>query len=1028
MFLSKISIKRPYFITMLNLLIIIFGLMAFPKLGIEEMPNVDSPFVGVSIIYKGVNPKTSEELLLKPMEDIFKSLPGLKEMHGYAMQDSAYINLQFNLNVEGDKATAEVRDKINSITFPKEVEVPKIQKYDFNSKEIMSLSISSDKLSLQELSNFIKYDLKPQLQTVEGVGNIYISGDQKREIQINLNPSLINAMKISPTIIEKNIKNQIVNEPSGTLRGSKNSMGISTYSIPDTIDKISKLPIILERNSILRLENIATVKDTFAESTSYSELNGKKTIALTIIKKSQGNIVNISKEIKDKIEKIKSKNIGILNITITNDNSDYIIESFNSSIFELVLGSFFAVLIVFIFLHDWRNTLICAVAIPTSLIGTFAVAYALHFTLNGLTLIALTLSVGILVDDAIVVIENIHRHRILGKNPFKAANEGTDEIGLAAIAVTLAVVAVFVPVAFMDGIIGKFFFEFGITVATAVLISLFVAFTIVPMMSSKILKENYQITHKKSRFTNIFDTKFEKVQHFYQKTLRKLLRFKKTSIFCGIIIFILSIILLKFVPINFQSEEDNSIVNFDFTLERGIPLNLSIERGKELEDFIRNYPGVENVLMKIGSGESSNSGKINYIIVLVKPNERNFTKTQFSEHLSNDAKKFISSPKEKIGYGNSYYLPIQVNLISSNSDLMNQYSKKLIKYMNSIPGVKNAKSSIDDPIYELRVVPNNLKAASLGVNTNDIANILKLLYGGTRVGGFYADGRYYDIKMMLPIINDQTLNDLTGVMLPSTTGSPVLLSSVASIEKIPIDPLISHLNGNNKMTISANYNGKDLNGVTKQIESYVNETKPFGITNSFSGESESVQEMIQTVSSSLLLAVLFIFMVLCAQFENFTAPFSIMLSIPLAFSGSFLALLMTQQTLSIDSMIGIIMLMGLVTKNAILLIEFAQQKIAEGFDVDNALLEAAIIRFRPIMMTTLTMIAGMIPMVFSSGPGSGGRISMGVTVMGGLISSTLLTLLIVPCAYSILITFKSRNLFKKFKLKKKQTEYFKSLK
>ena len=1019
MLLSKVSIKRPYFTTMLNLLIIIFGLMAYPKLGIQDNPSVDFPFVSVSVAYKGVNPKTSEELLLKPMEEALKSLPGLKEMHGQAMQDSAFVWMEFNLNVEGDKAAAEVRDKLNGINFPKDAETPKIQKFDFSSKSIMSLSVSSNKLSLQELSNFIKYDLKPQLQTVEGVGDIYVSGDQTREIQINLNPPLINAMKIPPTTVESNVKNQIINKPTGTLRETTNSMGISTYSIPDTIDKISKIPIILKDKPLLRLEDIATVKDTVAEATSYSELNGKKTIALTIIKKSQGNIVNISTAIKKKIEKIKKENKETLNIAITNDNSDYIIESFHSSIFELVLGSFFAVLIVFIFLHDWRNTLICAVAIPTSLIGTFAVAHALDFTLNDLTLIALTLSVGILVDDAIVVIENIHRHRVLGKNPFKAADDGTDEIGLAAIAVTLAVVAVFVPVAFMDGLIGKFFFEFGITVATAVLISLFVAFTIVPMMSSRILKENHHATHKKNKYAEIFDLKFAKIQGFYQSTLRKLLRFKKTSVFCGVLIFILSIVLLKFVPISFQPEEDNSIVNFDFTLEKGIPLNLSIDRGKELEGFIRTYPGVENVLMTIGSGDSSSPNKINYMIMLVKPNKRNFTKNQFTEHLSNDAKKFIRSPKEKIGYGDSNYLPIQVNLISNNTDLMNEYSKKLINYMNSIPDVKNAKSSLDDPVYELRVIPNNLKAASIGVNTSEIAENLKLLYGGVKVGDFYADGRYYDIKITLPLLNDQTLNDLTGVMIPSTAGSPVLLSSVASIEKMPIDPIISHLNGNNMMTVSANYNGKDLNGVTRQIEEYVNKTKPFGVTNSFSGESEDVQEMIKTISSSLLLAILFIFMVLCAQFENFIGPFSIMLSVPLAFSGSFLALLITQQSLSIFSMIGIIMLMGLVTKNAILLIEFAQQKIAEGSSVDSALLESAIVRFRPIIMTTLTMIAGMMPMVFSSGPGSGGRISMGVTVMGGLISSTLLTLLIVPCAYSILIGFKNKKLLSKLKLKKK---------
>ncbi|APJ02561.1 efflux RND transporter permease subunit [Silvanigrella aquatica] len=1003
MLISKISIKRPYFTVMINFLIIIFGLMSFTKLGIQDNPNVDMPFISVNIKYKGVNPKTAEEILLKPMEEQFKGLSNLKNMHGYAFQDGADVFLEFNLNVNIDRALSDVRDKLSYIDFPKESETPKIQRINSNDKSILSLNVSSSSISFQDLSYFVRDTLKPQLQNIEGVGAIQITGDETREIQILLNSSMINAMKISPNQIENKIKDQIVNKPSGNLRGESKFKSISTYNIPDSIDKIAKMPIIMNDKSLIRIEDIATIKDTHAEISNYSELNGNKTITLSIIKDHQGNIVNIAKEIKQKVAKIKFENNNKINIVITQDNSEYIVESYHSSIFELLTGSFFAVLIVFIFLHDWRNTLICAVAIPTSLIGTLAIAHALNFTINSITLMALTLSVGILIDDAIVVIENIHRHKKFGKSSFQAADEGTDEIGLAAIAVTLAIVAVFVPVAFMDGLLGKYFFEFGITVATAVLISLFVAFTIVPMMSSRILKDSKNEEDGKNKYAALFDKKFEKIQLFYQNSLRKFLNYKKTTIFSAVIIFIISIVLLKFVPIAFSPEEDNSMVNFKLDLQHGTPLNISIERGKELEEYIRSYPGVENVVMNIAAGEGTTSNNILYNIMLVKTDKRNFTKNEFSEHLTKDAQKFIRSPFEKLGFGDSGYEPIRVNLMSSNSELMNEYSKDIIKFMSEIPNVTQINSSAKDPIYELRIIPNNLKAADLEVNINDMANTLKLLYGGVRVGDFYANGRYFDIKMLLPMENNQTIADITSVHIPSANNSSVLLSSVASFENVKIEPSISHLNGNTKMTISAQYSGKDLNGVTQKIQEFVNKTKPLGVTNSFSGEAEDVQKMVKTISTTLLLATLFIFMVLCSQFENVIAPFAIMLSVPLAFSGSFIALLITQYPLSIYGMIGIIMLMGLVTKNAILLIEFAQQKLREDYNVDDALLEAAFIRFRPILMTTLTMIAGMLPLLFHSGPGSSGANAMGVTVIGGLISSTLLTLFIVPCAYSMLI-------------------------
>ncbi len=1005
MFLSKVSVKRPYFASMLNIIILIFGLLAFAKIGIDRDPNVDLPFVAVGIHYKGMNPKTAEQLLLNPMEEEFKSLPGLKRFNGTAAQDSAFVFLEFNLDVDMDKATADVRNSLSLIDFPKEAEKPYVEKINENANPFMILNITSNKLTEQELSTYVSKELKPLLQRVEGVGQVSISGTLEREIHINLNSAILNALQLSPTEIKKNIKDQIINIPSGTLRSSEEHFSITTNTIPDNLNTIAKIPIAQKDKPIVRVEDFATIQDTNEEPTNYSEINGKKSVTIQITKQAKGNIVKIASDVRKTIQNINNSSLkDKVVIAITLDQSGYIKNSYDNVVFDIVLGSILAVLVVFIFLHDWRNTLICSIAIPTSLIGTLAVIHYLGFTLNFMTLLALTLSIGILVDDAIVVIENIHRHKMQGKSIYKAAIEGSDEIGLAALAVTLAIVAVFVPVAFMEGIIGRFFYEFGITVASAVLISLFVAFTVVPMLSSKLAATHTNAYDNKNNWADKFDYYFTKFQNSYQKILKKSLKRKKTTLLIGFTVFVLSILLLKFVPAAFQPDYDESETEFTFNLAQGIPLAESIVRGQEIRDHIHSYPGVKDIVMQIGSGRNTSSN-IKFTILLVDPKQRKYSTAEFSQRLNSDATKFIRSDKEKIG-SVSHHSAVQLELFSIDSPALYQYSKQVLQYISKLPDIGAAVSSVSDEAFEYRVVPDFIKAATLGISPNEIAETLKLLYKGVKVGDYYAEGRYYDIKVLLPFTQEQSLSNLSGVLVSSAKGSPVLLSSIASIERVPIEPVIQHVNGITKVSITADFYGKDLAGTMAAINKYVAQTKPKSIDTSYSGDSEHLNEAAGVIVKALLLATLFIFIVLSAQFENFKAPLAIMFSVPLAFSGAFLALLISGQSLTIFAMIGLILLLGLVTKNAILLIEFAQQKIIEGIDVDQALLEAAIVRLRPIMMTTLTMIAGMLPLVFSTGAGHESNSNLGVTVTGGLISSTILTLVVVPCVYSILVKFK----------------------
>ena len=473
MFLSDLSIKRPYFAVMINLAIIIFGLIAFPKLPIADSPNVEFPFVVIYVAYPGASSSTTEELVLKPLEEALKGLSGVKEMRGRAQSALASVELQFNLEVPGNKALEDVRNIVSNVQLPDKDLKPVIMKYQTNSDPILVLTVTSNTLPQEELSTIVKNNIQPDLQRIAGVSRIEIGGKQDKEIHIELKQDMIKAMNISPLLVRGLIESQMVNVPAGQIQFSNFLANVTTYKVPDSIDSLNWIPLRTNENKMVNLGDVADVRASQSDENSFSQFNGQKLLSLTIFKESQGNVVKIAHDALEKIDKINSSYKNKLELKVVEDRSVYIKESYRGVMFDLFLGTIFAILAEFLFLHEWKNTLICAVAIPTSIIGTFAVIKYLNFSLNFMTLFALTLCIGIVIDDAIVVIENIHRHRKMGKNPMQAAREGTKEIGFAAISVTCAIVCVFVPVAFMEGIIGRFFYEFGVTVTVAVLFSLF---------------------------------------------------------------------------------------------------------------------------------------------------------------------------------------------------------------------------------------------------------------------------------------------------------------------------------------------------------------------------------------------------------------------------------------------------------------------------------------------------------------------------------------------------------------------------
>ncbi|MES2615281.1 MAG: efflux RND transporter permease subunit, partial [Bdellovibrionota bacterium] len=661
--ISNVSIHHPLFTTMLNLLIIVLGLISFQKLGVDQSPNVDLPFVYLSVEYPGANPRTAEEQLLKPLERVLRSIEGLKQMTGTARSGGVVINMEFELNIKSDQAMLEVKDKVGQINLPVGAKSPYIERISSNDSPVMLLAVSAEKTTPTDLMRFINDNLKPKIQQVEGVGAIYISGYRDPELHIKLNQYAINGVNLTPLSISDQISNQIVTIPAGNLNEINKVTPMTTYNIPNTIAQVENLPISTSKGSLLRLGDLAQIETGLSKQTSYGEFNGKPMIIMFINKQSGGNLVQIAKDINKKIEELKKTLPSHIHLKVIDEEYSFIQNSLEAVGEDIVIGAMLAVLVVFLFLHDFRSTFISAVAIPTSLVGTFVMMHLLNFTLNWMTLLALTISIGILVDDAIVVIENIHRHYKMGKTPLAAARDGTNEIGLAALAVTLTIVAVFIPVSFMQGIVGRFFLQFGLTVVVAVLISLFVAFTMVPMLSSKMLA--HEEKKQKHKFFLSIDNGFQKFQEAYTKLLQKCLNFRFTVVFIAIIVLIGSAALLKFVSISMEPAFDTGKAQVNVTLEDGTPLAKAIERGQEMEKFIKTYPGVDNVVLRVGGGLNSGSNSITFKIQMVDKKYRNFTQNDLEARMSTELKKFLHGEKEKVNFGWENK-PIEIALFANN--------------------------------------------------------------------------------------------------------------------------------------------------------------------------------------------------------------------------------------------------------------------------------------------------------------------------------------------------------------------------
>jgi HAE1 family hydrophobic/amphiphilic exporter-1 len=1015
----NISIKNPVFITMVILLIIVMGLLSYTRIGVDLLPDISLPIVAVTTVNPGVGPEEIEQQISKPIEDIISSLNGIKKVSSTSSEGISIVTAEFDLGIDADKAASDVREKISSIrsSLPRDILEPIIDKFDPAAAPILSFAIVSDKLNLPELRNFVEDSIKTKIERLNGVGSVTVIGGLEREIHIDVNINKINSLNIPISQISQAIKNENLNLPAGRLTEKTIDFLIRTKAEFKTVKEIENIPVGIFAGNTIFLKDVAKVYDDFKTRKSISRVNNKESITIVIRKQSGTNSVQVAEEVKKQMSKIQSysPNISIIQAT---DESEFIQEAKDDVLNSLIEGAILAGIVVLFSFGDFRNTLITIIGLPVCIIGTFAVMNYLGFTLNVITLLGLSLSVGLLIDDAIVVRENIFRHmEKLGKDPMKAAYEGTTEVALAVMATTFTIVAVFLPVAFATGIAGKFFKEFGITVAAAVLISLFEAFTFAPMLSAYFFRKVKHDNPNKfsNKFQNAISKFYNNLGNNYKPLLKWSLTHRGTIVIITTIIFFASIYLFNFIGTGGSPKGDRPDFNIVIQAQSGSSLENTDKIVKEIESILFKEQNVEYVFSVIGNTDgSSDEATMN-----VKLNTTGITK-QFQDYirpkLANITGATISFQESSAIGGAAAsairQLPIQINLRGNNLENLMKASEIVKSSLKEIQGLVDINTDYRTPKPEIIINIDRDRANRLGVNTFQIANAMKTVIDGDVASKFRSGEKLIDIRVRAEKDVREDFENISNIFISSKNGL-ISLNQIATLSISNGPTQIKRNERTRQITVAANtITGTAVNEIKNKIDNKLrNINLPKDVTYIFGGQVEQTGEQFQSLFISLILAVIFVYMVLASQFNSFTQPFSIMLALPLSIIGAIIALLVGNKLFDTVAFIGLIMLMGLVTKNSILLIDFTNVLRKKGYNRFDAIVEAGSTRLRPIIMTTLAMILGMVPVAFGFGTSTDFRAPIGYTIIGGLISSTLLTLVIVPVVYSLIddITMKYKK-------------------
>ncbi|KAA1232868.1 efflux RND transporter permease subunit [Agrobacterium tumefaciens] len=1017
MFLTRISVTHPVFATMMMVALLVMGAFSLQRLGLDQYPNVDVPVVVVVTSYPGATPETVETEVTRPVEDALNAIGGLDEVTSTSYEGRSVVVAKFKLEVQSSAAAQEVRDKIAAIeaNFPKDAQKPVISRFDPAAEPVLSVAISSTSLDVPALTTLADQRVVRQLTTVAGVGQATLVGARKRQIDVTIDETRMRALGIGINEVVNALRAGNTNSPAGSVVDPVSERTIQVQGRIEEPQALLDMVVARRGGAAIELRDVAKLSEGAADAESRALYNGRTALAIDIVKVQDANTVQVATDVRKRLDALNAE-LAPQNVQlrIVTDSSIPIRESVGQVQTTLIEGAALAVAIVFLFLNSWRSTVITGLTLPIAIIGTLTVIDFLGFTLNTLSLLALTLSIGILVDDAIVVRENITRHLHMGKSHLRAALDGTNEIGLAVIATTATIVAVFLPVAFMDGIVGRFFYEFGVTVSAAVLISLFVAFTLDPMLSSVWYDPDAQPDAKRGpigRLIARFDRGFEWMAGQYRRAIGWTLRHRLVTLLVTSGIFIGSLFMVPLVGTEFVPNADEGRFQVNITAPVGSSLDYTTTKVRQVEKALREFPEVEMLYSTINTGGAAGKHRAAILVGLVPLDMRSRTPLSLAEPVR---KRLSAIPgievtilQNGLGGGES---PVQLSILGDDRAVLEKIAASLVEDMTKIPGLVDVTSSAKDVTSVLSVRLKPAAASDLGIAHADLAAALSPLIGGEDVSKWTdSDGNTYDIVTRLPAERRSDLASLGELMIATgrtaANGAPLMvrLDQVADIGIMPAPAEIRRIDNRREILVSANITGRTLGDVTETLQGLTAGLDlPNGYRIRFGGDAETMQETVGHMVTALSMAVIFIYIVLASQFGSFLQPLAIMASLPLSLIGVLIGLMVAGSTINMFSLIGFIMLMGLVTKNGILLVDFANRERRRGLSLNEALENAGVIRFRPIIMTTLAMIFGMIPLGLAVGGGGAQRAPMAHAVVGGLISSTLLTLIVVPTILSYL--------------------------
>jgi hydrophobe/amphiphile efflux-1 (HAE1) family protein len=1019
MSLSDISIRKPVFAWMLMAAMIIFGYLQMRKMGVSQLPDVDFPVVNISITYEGAAPEIMELDVIDPIESAVLSVEGVKSITSNAKLASANISVEFNLDKNIDVAVSEIQTKINQAQrfLPDSIEPPIISKLNPDDRPIMFLTVTSEKMGQKELMAYVRDTLKDKFQTVSGVADVFLAGYIDPNLRVWASNEKLNRFQLTINDVIGAIQAEHKEAPSGFIEDSLRERNVRTLGEAKNVNEFKKLPIIRRGGAPnyapIFLEQVVDVEEGIADVRRISRSNGENALGLGIRKQRGSNTMAVAEGVKKQVEKISKELPNGMSLSVNYDTTKFIQDSIHELSVNMILSALLTAFVCWLFLGSFAATFNVILAIPTSIIGAFVVLKYLNFTLNTFTLLALSLSIGIVVDDAIMVLENIYRHHEMGKDKVASSREGANEISFAALAATVAIVAIFLPVAFMDGIIGKFFFQFGITISVAVALSYIEAITLTPMRTSRFMEENKRST----RLGEAVDLFFERLSSSYARALKLCLSHRLLLISLSMIFFVGTFILVKFIPKEFVPAQDTSSFQMRIRAPDGSSLEYTDQVAREVEKFLMSDKNIGRYFVAVGGfGGNSEANSANFFVTLLGPKERPIdsqTKAKltqgelinrYRDHFKSFSKaKVLVQDTSQAGFSASGRgFPVEFTITGANFRALTQSAKKIMEEMKNSGFFTDIDTDFKESVIEVQVYPDREKAKRFGVSVQEIGTTINALIGGVVVGKYSKDGHRNDIRVKMADASKDKLADLKKIFVRNTRGELVNLLDVVKVEELPGVQSINRRSRSRAITIYAGVAKEKSQGdALSEARKITKNNLSDGQNLIESGSSETFKEAFSSLIFALLLGIVIAYMVLATQFNSFIDPVTVLMALPFSFSGAFLGLWIAGQSLNLYSMIGLILLMGLVKKNSILLVDFTNQRRSEGLTVSEALQDACPKRLRPILMTTISTIAGAVPLAFSLGTGSEALQPMAVAIIGGSLVSTVLTLIIVPAFYSI---------------------------